>query len=87
MEKVLLDVVVKPGSKAPGISSEAGTIVVRVRERAIEGAANAAAIRTLAQAYGVPRSAVELVAGAHSRRKRFSIAVAQSAKGPRSSSA
>lgn len=79
--------VVKPGSKAPGISSEAGTIVVRVRERAIEGAANAAVIRALAEAHGVPPSAVELIGGMRSRRKRFSIALPRSAKGGRSSGA
>ncbi len=70
---MLVDVVVKPGSKKPGISSENGEIVLRVRERAVEGAANRACVRALAQAYGVPPSGVELVSGAHSRRKRFSI--------------
>jgi len=56
---------------------ERGTIVVRVRERAIDGAANAACIRALATAYGVAPSAVELVRGARSRQKRFAIAGAQ----------
>jgi uncharacterized protein (TIGR00251 family) len=70
---VLVDVVVKPGSKKPGVSSENGEIVLRVRECAVEGAANRACVRALAQAYGVPPSGVELVSGARSRRKRFSI--------------
>lgn len=70
---MIVDVVVKPGSKKPGISSENGEIVLRVRERAVEGAANRACVRALAEAYGVPPSGVELVAGARSRRKRFSI--------------
>jgi uncharacterized protein (TIGR00251 family) len=87
METVVLDVVVKPGSKKPGISSEDGALVVRVRERAIEGAANAAVSRALAEAYGVSQSAVELVAGTRSRHKRFSIALPQSPKGRRSSGA
>jgi uncharacterized protein len=47
---------------------------MRVRERAIGGAANAACIRALAAAYGVAPSRVELVRGERSRRKRFSIA-------------
>jgi uncharacterized protein YggU (UPF0235/DUF167 family) len=72
---MLLDVIVKPGSKRPGLTHEDGTLVLRVRERAVEGAANAAAVRALAQAYGVPQSAVELVLGARSRRKRFAMAV------------
>jgi uncharacterized protein YggU (UPF0235/DUF167 family) len=70
----VLDVFVKPGSKRPGIAWENGTLVVRVRERAIEGAANDACTRALAAAYGVAPSAVELLGGARSRRKRFAIA-------------
>jgi len=84
---VILDVFVKPGSKRLGLSEEEGVLVLRVRERAVEGAANAACRRALAQVYGVPQSAVELVAGARSRRKRFSVALSQSAKGRRSSGA
>jgi len=72
---MILDVIVKPGSKRPGISHEDGTLVLRVRERAVEGAANAACRRALAQAYGVPQSAVELIAGARSRRKRFAVEI------------
>jgi len=64
---------VKPGSARPGVYEENGAIVVRVRERAIEGAANRACIRALAEAYGVAPTAVELLHGAKSRRKRFSI--------------
>lgn len=70
---MILDVIVKPGSKQPGLSEEDGTLVLRVRERAIEGAANDACVRALAAAYGVPNSAVELLSGVRSRRKRFTI--------------
>jgi uncharacterized protein YggU (UPF0235/DUF167 family) len=84
---VILDVIVKPGSKRPGISYEEGALIVRVRERAVEGAANAACRRALAQEYRVPQSAVELIAGARSRRKRFAIAQPRAAKGPRTSGA
>lgn len=69
----VIDVVVKPGSHKPGLSSENGTLVLRVRERAIEGAANAACIRALAEAYGVAPSALSIVRGTRSRRKRFAI--------------
>jgi uncharacterized protein YggU (UPF0235/DUF167 family) len=78
-----INVVVKPGSKKPGMSTENGVLTLRVRERAIEGAANAACIRALAEAYGVAPSAVTLVAGARSRHKRFAIRVPDGAKGRR----
>jgi uncharacterized protein len=72
---VLVEVLVKPGSKRPGISEEDGRLVVRVRERAIEGAANEACVRALAAAYAVAPSAVTLVRGVRARRKRFEIDV------------
>lgn len=74
---MILDIIVKPGSKKLGFSEENGALVLRVHERAINGAANGACIRALAIAYGVPRSAVELVGGARSRQKRFAIRLLQ----------
>lgn len=68
-----LDVIVKPGSKQPGISIDGEIITIRVRERPIENAANEACIRALAKHLGVPPSKVTLVSGAKSRRKRFSV--------------
>lgn len=70
---MLVDVVVKPGSKQPGVSEESGELVVRVREPARDGAANAACIRALAAFFAVAPSAIALVRGARSKRKRFSI--------------
>jgi len=64
---------VKPGSKAPGIAAEGDSLVLRVRERAVEGAANEACIRVLAAALGVAPSCVRLLRGAHSREKLFEI--------------
>jgi uncharacterized protein YggU (UPF0235/DUF167 family) len=58
-------------------------LVVRVRERAIDGAANAACIRALAAAYGVAPSAVELLRGGRGRHKRFAIHHAEGTKGQR----
>ncbi len=69
-----IDLTVKPGSKQPGFNSVAGTIELRVRERAVEGAANAACIRALADRLGVAPSRITLVRGQTSRRKTFSIA-------------
>jgi uncharacterized protein YggU (UPF0235/DUF167 family) len=76
-----VDVVVKPGSKRPGLSTENGALVLRVRERAIEGAANAACVKALAAAYGVAPSAVTLVSGFRSRHKRFTVQLPSEAKG------
>jgi uncharacterized protein len=70
---MFVDVLVKPGSKWPGISEEDGVLVVRVRERAFEGAANEACARALAARFGVAPSAVDLVRGARARHKRFAV--------------
>jgi uncharacterized protein len=80
MKTVTVDVRVKAGSKRPGLSEEEGVLTLRVRERAIEGAANDACIRALAAAYGVPKSAVELVSGVRGRSKRFTIRRVSAAK-------
>jgi uncharacterized protein len=71
---VILHVRVKPGSSKPGFSRENDEIVLRVRERAIEGAANTACIEEIAKEYGVPKSRVTLVRGAKSKQKVFEIA-------------
>lgn len=71
----LLAVTVKPGSaKGPLVDvAEDGALTIYVRERAVDGKATEAAARLLAGHLGVPRSRVELVSGATSRRKRFRI--------------
>ena len=68
-------VTVKPGSKKGPLVEPAddGALTIYVPERAIEGKATEAAARVLADHLGVPRSHVELVAGATSRVKRFRI--------------
>jgi len=68
-------VTVKPGSrKGPLVEAGAdGTLTLYVRERAVDGKATDAAARLLAEHLGVPRSTVELISGATSRIKRFSI--------------
>ncbi|HET9030622.1 MAG TPA: DUF167 domain-containing protein [Candidatus Aquilonibacter sp.] len=68
-----ITVLVKPGSKVPSIETHEEGLIVRVRERAIEGAANAACIRALAAHFDVAPSRVTLLQGARSRRKRFRI--------------
>lgn len=63
----------KPGSKKPGLTRENDALVLRVRERAVDGKANAACVRALADAYGVAPSSVTLVRGARNRQKSFEI--------------
>lgn len=64
---------VKPGSKHPGLEEGPDRFVLRVRERALEGAANAACIEAIAEYLDVPPSRVTLVRGAQSRHKMFEI--------------
>jgi uncharacterized protein YggU (UPF0235/DUF167 family) len=61
---------VRPGAGRTAVGgSHDGALVVRVKERAVEGAATAAALAALAAALDVPRSSIALVTGASSRTK------------------
>lgn len=65
---------VKPGSrKGPLVEEGDGAIVVHVRERAADGAANAGVIAALADHYGVSRSRVGIVRGHSARIKRIAV--------------
>ena len=65
-----LTVWVRPGSAHPGVGGQHdGALVVRVTARAVDGRATAAALTAIADAFGVRRHAVTLIAGAASRRK------------------
>ena len=64
---------VKPGSKQPGIENTADGFVLRVRARALEGAANEACIEALADYLDVAPSHITLVRGAQSRHKLFEV--------------
>jgi uncharacterized protein YggU (UPF0235/DUF167 family) len=73
---------VKPGSrKGPLVeqTSEdpAASVTVFVRERAVDGAANAGVVAALAAYYGVPRRQVHIVRGDSSRLKRVRVEDAQ----------
>jgi uncharacterized protein YggU (UPF0235/DUF167 family) len=72
----VISVRVKPGSrKGPLVETGAdGELTIYVREQAVDGKANAAVIKLLAEHLGVPRSRVELASGAASRIKRFRVA-------------
>lgn len=65
---------VRPGASRTRVGGSYGdALVVRVQERAVDGRANAAALRAVAEAVGVPRRSVRLVSGATSRTKVFEI--------------
>ncbi|MGV0814799.1 DUF167 domain-containing protein [Mycolicibacterium boenickei] len=66
---------VKPGSrKGPLVEvGDDGTLTIYVPERAVDGKANDAVTRLLAEHLGVPRSRVELISGATARLKRFRV--------------
>ena len=66
-----LTVRVTPRASKPGIAVDAdGTLKVRLQSPPVEGAANAELVAVLADAFGLPRRAVTIAGGAHSRTKR-----------------
>jgi uncharacterized protein len=71
----IITVRVKPGSRR-GPLVEVGIdadLTIYVPERAVDGKANDAVSRLLANHLGVPRGRVKLVAGATARLKRFRV--------------
>ena len=70
---------VRPGASRASVGGAyGGALVVRVVEPADRGRATAAALRAVAEALGVPRRSVTLVAGATARRKMVAVEVAGS---------
>ena len=70
---------VVPRSSRPGVggwregADGRRELEVRVAEAPADGAANAAAVKLLAEALGVGKSAVRIVSGATSRHKRVAV--------------
>ena len=66
-----VEVKVKPGSKKGPLvqPSLTGELLVFLREPAIEGKANKALIKLLAEYYDVPKTSVEITGGRKSRHK------------------
>lgn len=66
---------VKPNSKHKSLLQEQpdGTYVAYVKEPAVEGRANSAAITLIAKHFNVPKSSVQLKSGASSRYKVIEI--------------
>ena len=70
-----LDVRVQPGAKRDGVDGTLadGRLKIRLRARAVEGAANDALVEFVAERVGVPRRAVRILAGERSRMKTLEI--------------
>ncbi|GAA3899709.1 DUF167 family protein [Microbacterium invictum] len=65
---------VKPGSrKGPLVESDAGSLTLFVRDRAVDGAANDAVVRLLADHFGIPQRDVTILRGHTSRIKRVEV--------------
>lgn len=74
MDSLVVDVHVRPGAKRAEVRGEHdGALCVAVRERAIDGRANAAVVVALAEAFGVTVRAVDLENGDRGRRKRLRV--------------
>jgi uncharacterized protein (TIGR00251 family) len=73
---VRFSVKVTPGARRPSVGGRHGdALVVRVAARAVEGAANAAVVDALAEAFGVRKRDVTIVHGHTSRTKLVEIDV------------
>jgi uncharacterized protein len=74
---IMLDVLVQPrASRARLGPLHDGRLKVSVTAPPVDGEANAAVIELIASSLGVPRGAVEVIAGTSSRRKTVRIATA-----------
>src|SRR5438128_11054577 len=72
---LILWIQAQPGARHTVVAGlHGGALKVRVRARAIQGAANAALLEYLADVFGVPKRNVELLSGETSREKRVRIA-------------
>ncbi len=72
--EMLLDVKVKPNARKNELIEQAdGTWVASVTASPVDGKANEAVIRLLADHFRVPKRAVTIELGASSRRKRIRI--------------
>lgn len=68
-----LAVRVTPGARTEAIAIDQGRVIVKVRAKPQEGAANEAVCRVVAQALGLAPSRVSLSRGATSRKKLLAV--------------
>ncbi len=72
---VLIDIAVKPRSSRAGLGPVQGDrLVVAVTAPPVDGKANEAVVRVLAEALAIPRSAVTIVRGETGRKKTVRLA-------------
>jgi uncharacterized protein (TIGR00251 family) len=72
---VLIDIAVKPRSSREGVGPVQGDrLVVAVNAPPVDGKANEAVVRVLAETFGIPRSAVAIVRGETGRKKTVRLA-------------
>jgi uncharacterized protein (TIGR00251 family) len=72
---VTVDIQVKPRSSREAVGPvQADRLVVAVNAPPVDGKANEAVVRVLAQTFGVPRSAVTIVRGETGKKKTVRIA-------------
>jgi uncharacterized protein (TIGR00251 family) len=64
-----LKITVQPNSKAESFVLKDGQIKIRLRAKAVDGAANKALVIFLAKQFSIPRSSVILITGQKSRHK------------------
>lgn len=70
----MLAVHAQPGARRAAVVGEhGGRLKIALTAPPLEGRANAALIKFLAERLGVPRATIELVAGETSREKRFAV--------------
>lgn len=73
-ERLILSLRVQPRSSKVGLADvREGRLRVHLNAPPVDGAANKALIELLAEAFGVPKSRVELLAGHSGREKRVAI--------------
>ena len=69
-----IEVKVKPNARTNRVEAQAdGSLLVTVNAPPVDGKANEAVLRAVAEHFGVPRSRVELARGASSRKKILEI--------------
>jgi uncharacterized protein (TIGR00251 family) len=72
---VVISVRVVPRAARSGLAgTRGGAVLVRLLSPPVEGAANAELIEVMAKAFQVPKRAISIGAGDHSRQKRVRIA-------------
>lgn len=68
-----IDIWAKPNSKVERVYiAESGEVVLHIKEKPVEGAANNGLIKVLSKLLSIPRNSVELSKGSKSKFKRFS---------------